>query len=89
LVAVNVTDIAQGLGFPLHPPADLAARVRARLFPLAPTEVDLWDALRWAAGRAALPAYPRLGSDWDFHCAPLVEWDGAIAKAKWPVWPVD
>jgi hypothetical protein len=88
-ILMHSADIAQGLGVPLRPPTDLAERVRARLFPWAPTEVDPWDAVRWAAGRMALPGYPRLGTDWGFHCAPLAEWDGTIAKAKWPVWPVD
>jgi hypothetical protein len=88
-ILMHSADIAQGLGLPFGPPTDLASRVCARLFPWAPTDVDPWDALRWAAGRTALPAYPRLGADWGLHCAPLVEWDGTIAKAKWPVWPVD
>jgi hypothetical protein len=88
-ILMHSADIAQGLGLTLRPPADLAGRLRARLFPWAPTEVDPWDALRWAAGRMALPAHPRLGTDWGLHCAPLAEWDGTIAKAKWPVWPVD
>lgn len=84
-ILVHCDDVALGLGITLSPPADLAARVRSRIFPWAPTDVDSWDALRWAAGRTALPAYPRLGSDWGWHCAPLAEWDGTIAKAKWPV----
>ena len=88
-ILVHAADMAQGLGVPLSPPPDLAARVRARLFPWAPAVVDPWDALRWAAGRTALPAYPRLGTDWGWQCAPLAEWDGAIVKARWPVWPVD
>jgi hypothetical protein len=88
-ILVHSDDIAQGLGTTLRPPVDLAARVRSRLFPWAPTDVDPWDALRWAAGRTALPAHPRLGPDWGWHCAPLAEWDGTTAKAKWPVGPVD
>lgn len=88
-ILMHSADIAQGLGLALCPPTDLAARVRARLFPWAPTEVEPWDALRWAAGRKALPAYPRLGTDWGWHCAPLAEWDGTVAKARWPVLPVD
>lgn len=82
-ILVHSDDIAQGLGVTLRPPADLAAHVCARLFPWAPTDVDPWAALRWAAGCTALPAYPRLGPDWGWHCAPLVEWDGTIVKAKW------
>ncbi|MGH2615534.1 MAG: hypothetical protein ACRDJC_09870 [Thermomicrobiales bacterium] len=82
-ILVHSNDIAQGLGVTLYPPAGLAARVRSRLFPWAPSDVDPWDALRWAAGRTALPASPRLGPDWGWHCAPLAEWDGTMAKAKW------
>jgi len=82
-ILVHSSDIAQGFGLTFRPPTDLVGRVCARLFPWAPTDVDPWDALRWAAGRTALPAYPRLGSDWGWHCAPLAEWDGTIAKAKW------
>lgn len=88
-ILVHAADIAQGLGVPFRPPADLAARVRDRLFPWAPTEVDPWDAVRWATGRTVLPAYPRLGPDWGWQCAPLAEWDGTIATARWPVWPAD
>jgi hypothetical protein len=82
---IHSDDIARGLGIALRPPADLAGRVCFRLFPWAPTDVDAWDALRWAAGRTELPAHPRLGPDWGWHCAPLAEWDGTMAKAKWPV----
>lgn len=82
-ILVHAADIAQGLGVTLRPPADLAARVGCRLFPWAPTDVEPWDALRWAAGRIALPSSPRLAPDWGWHCAPLAEWDGTIAKAKW------
>jgi hypothetical protein len=84
-ILVHSADIAQGFGLTLRPPTEIVSRVRARLFPWAPADVDPWDALRWAAGRTALPAYPRLGPDWDWHCAPLAEWDGTIAKAKWPI----
>jgi hypothetical protein len=88
-ILMHSADIAQGFGLTLRPPVDLATRVRDRLFPWAPTDVDPWDALRWAAGRAELPTYPRLDPDWGWHCAPLAEWDGTIAKAKWPVWSVE
>jgi hypothetical protein len=45
-ILVHANDIAQGLGVTLRPPVDLAGRVRSRLFPWAPTDVDPWDALR-------------------------------------------
>jgi hypothetical protein len=56
----------------------------ARIFPWAPAEGDPWAALRWAAGRAALPDRERLGPDWYWHCAPLAEWDGTIKKRTTP-----
>jgi hypothetical protein len=83
-ILLHTDDIAQGLGIPFHPPDDLAARVLTRLFPWAPTDVGPWAALRWAAGRAALPSRERLGPDWYWHCAPLAEWDGRVAKRTAP-----
>jgi hypothetical protein len=59
-------------------------RVVRRLFPWAPTDVDPWQALRWACGRTALPDRPRLGPDWWVHCAPLAEWDGTIKRRTSP-----
>jgi hypothetical protein len=63
---------------------DLALPITRRLFPWAPNDVAPWAALRWAAGRAALPDRPRLGPDWYWHCAPLSEWDGTITKRTAP-----
>ncbi|MFI1003331.1 hypothetical protein ACIP10_26230 [Streptomyces galbus] len=57
--AVHTYDLAQGLGLPWEPPADLCARVLARLFPDAPTSTDPWATLLWATGRADLPGRPR------------------------------
>jgi hypothetical protein len=83
-ILLHTDDIAQGLGLPFRPPHDLAARVLARLFPWGPGDGDPWASLRWAAGRAALPDRARLGPDWSWHCAPLAEWDGQIAKRQTP-----
>jgi hypothetical protein len=83
-ILLHTDDIAQGLGLVYRPPDDLSARILARLFPWAPTDVDPWAALRWAAGRAALPDRERLGPDWYWHCAPLSEWDGTIRKRSAP-----
>jgi hypothetical protein len=83
-ILLHTDDIAQGLALPFRPPHDLSARVVARLFPWAPAAGDLWAALRWAAGRAALPDRERLGPDWYWHCAPLSEWDGTITKRMAP-----
>jgi hypothetical protein len=83
-ILLHTDDIAQGLGLSFRPPDDLATRILTRLFPWAPTDVDPWDSLRWATGRAALPDRARLGADWYWHCAPLAEWDGQIARRKAP-----
>ncbi|MEU5667823.1 hypothetical protein [Streptomyces longwoodensis] len=56
---VHTHDLAQGLGLPWNPPADLCARVLARLFPDAPTTTEPWATLLWATGRADLPGRPR------------------------------
>ncbi len=83
-ILVHTWDIAEGLGAAFAPPGDLAARVVARIFPWAPTDVPPWDALRWAAGRIGLPGHDRLGPDWYWHCAPLAEWDGTVKKRTAP-----
>jgi hypothetical protein len=74
-VLIHTADVAAHLGLDFAPDADLAARVASRLFPWAPSDVDPWDALRWANGRMALPGRPRL-TRWRWHCAPLTEWNG-------------
>ncbi|MEU3552110.1 hypothetical protein [Streptomyces longwoodensis] len=56
---VHTYDLAQGLGLPWDPPADLCARVLARLFPDAPTTTEPWATLLWATGRGDLPGRPR------------------------------
>ena len=81
---IHTDDIARGLGLTFRPPDDLSARFLARLFPWAPTDADPWAALRWATGRAALPDRERLDPDWYWHCPPLSEWDGAIARRTAP-----
>jgi hypothetical protein len=83
-ILVHTQDIALGLGVAWEPPADLCARVLARLFPWAPRDVEPWPALLWANGRAALPGLDRLGTDWYWHCAPLDEWDGTVKKREAP-----
>ena len=83
-ILLHTDDIAQGLGLDYRPPDGLSARIAARLFPWAPRDGDPWAALRWAAGRAALPDRERLGPDWSWHPAPLAEWDGTIRKRTAP-----
>jgi hypothetical protein len=83
-ILVHAADVAEGLGVAFAPPADLAARVLARLFPWTPTAGAPWARLRWACGRAALDDRPQLAPDWYWQCAPLSEWDGTIRKRTAP-----
>lgn len=73
---VHTDDAARGLGLAFEPDAHLAAHVVRRLFPWAPHGERSWPTLRWANGRAALGARPRLAR-WQWHCTPLDEWDGS------------
>ena len=66
---VHTRDLADGLGLGWTPPADLCARVLARLFPDAPRTTDPWPTLLWATGRAELPGHPRRTA-WRWHSAP-------------------
>lgn len=71
---VHTWDIAGGLGLEFQPPADIAGRVLARLFPWVAGDEDPWTLLLWANGRVALSGRPRQDK-WKWHCAPLTEWD--------------
>ncbi|MFM9372293.1 hypothetical protein [Streptomyces sp. Da 82-17] len=63
---VHTHDLAEGLGLPWAPPADLCARTLARLFPDAPADTAPWPTLLWATGRTELPGHPRRTSwRWD------------------------
>lgn len=66
---VHTHDLADGLGLPWEPPADLCSRVLGRLFPDSPQDTDPWPALLWVTGRAELPGRPRLTS-WRWHGSP-------------------
>src|SRR5215207_1036636 len=54
-ILLHTDDIARGLDLPYRPPDDLSSRILASLFPWAPSDIDPWNGLRWATGRAALP----------------------------------
>jgi hypothetical protein len=58
--------------------------VLERLFPWTQADDDPFAELLWANGRVALADRPRLGPDWSWHCAPLDEWDGEIARYPSP-----
>jgi uncharacterized protein (TIGR03083 family) len=63
---VHTWDIAAALGSDWRPPADLAARAVARLFPSAPPGESA-DILLWCTGRIALPDRPRQGAGWKWY----------------------
>ncbi|MFL6125542.1 maleylpyruvate isomerase N-terminal domain-containing protein [Actinophytocola sp.] len=69
-VLVHTHDIAAGLGVPWQPPADLCARVLARLFPDVTPADDPWLTLLWATGRHDLPDRAHR-TEWRWHSAPL------------------
>jgi hypothetical protein len=68
-VLVHTADIAAGLDVPWAPPADLCARVLARLFPEVEVTGDPWRTLLWATGRAELPGRP-LRTEWRWTSTP-------------------
>ncbi len=76
-VLVHGDDAARGLGLPFAPDGDLAERVLLRLFPWHADDRpdDPWTALLWANGRVATADWARQ-EGWEWHCAPLSEWDG-------------
>ncbi len=76
---IHTNDIADGLGAEFRPPPELADHVLRRLFPWVEASGDSWADLRWANGRTELQGKERL-SNWAWHCAPLEEWDGEIAR---------
>ncbi|MER5862911.1 maleylpyruvate isomerase N-terminal domain-containing protein [Kitasatospora sp. NPDC002040] len=69
---VHTHDLAEGLGLPWTPPADLCARVLHRLFPDSPTDTDPWTTLLWSTGRADLPGRPR-PTRWRWNGVPAAE----------------
>jgi len=73
-------DIAARIGIDFRPPAEVAGRVLARLFPWAPADVDSWTALLWSNGRIGVDGRERLGADWWWHCDPLGEWTGEVRR---------
>jgi len=80
-ILLHTWDIKMGLGVPLAPPdvaEDVAAKIVARLFPWAPTDVPSMDALLACAGRGRVAGFDSVGPRWAWHAAPLPEWDGTI-----------
>lgn len=70
---VHTDDLARGLGgLSWQPPADVCARVLARLFPQAPRSTDPWLTLLWSTGRTDLPGHPRPAT-WRWDSTPREE----------------
>jgi uncharacterized protein (TIGR03083 family) len=83
-ILVHTRDAGTGLGVEFIPDPALAGRVLARLFPWYQPVPDPWTALLHANGRTDLPGRSRQDKRWQWHCAPLVEWDGTVP----PAWAV-
>lgn len=78
-ILVHCWDAARGFELDFVPPTNLANRVVRRLFPWTPPGESAWQTLLWANGRTDLQSQPRRpGPDWQWHCAPLDEWNGTI-----------
>ncbi len=78
---IHTDDALRGLGHVVAPPEDLCALTVRRLFPWVPDVGDPWVELRWANGRIDLPDRPS-SNMWQWHCAPLAEWDGINPNAS-------
>ncbi|MEV2216499.1 GNAT family N-acetyltransferase [Streptomyces sp. NPDC050997] len=62
-VLLHTHDIAEGLGLPYEPPAELAEYVLTGIFPHVRPGPDHWRTLLWATGRGELPGRARL-TEW-------------------------
>ncbi|MEU6817598.1 GNAT family N-acetyltransferase [Streptomyces sp. NPDC046860] len=65
-VLLHSSDMAQGLGLPYTPPADLAESVLTWLFPHVQPGPDAWPTLLWATGRGELAGRPKVDG-WRWH----------------------
>ena len=83
-VVMHTADIAAGLGISFAPPDELSRKIVARIFPWAPNDVPVWDALLWSTGHIALPNRERQDANWYWWCAPLSEWNGAVHRRLAP-----
>ncbi|MGW5095965.1 GNAT family N-acetyltransferase [Streptomyces nodosus] len=64
-VLLHTHDIAEGLGLPYEPPAELCEGVLTRIFPHVRPGPDHWRTLLWATGRGELPGRaPVTGWHW-------------------------
>ena len=71
-ILVHGEDMARGLGVTLDPPADVCARVLARMFPDVSVVAEPWTTLLWATDRVELPGLPNRAG-WRWRGAPAGE----------------
>ncbi|EST27928.1 GNAT family N-acetyltransferase [Streptomyces roseochromogenus] len=65
-VLLHSHDMAEGLGIPYEPPADLAESVLTCLFPHVQPGPAPWPTLLWATGRGELPGRAPV-TEWRWH----------------------
>ncbi|KUO20465.1 acetyltransferase [Streptomyces dysideae] len=65
-VLLHTHDVAEGLGLPYEPPAELCEDILARLFPHVRPGPTAWPTLLWATGRGDLPGRTPV-TDWRWH----------------------
>jgi len=80
-ILIHTRDAGTGLGAEFTAETGLAGRVLARLFPWYEPVPDPWTALLHANGRIDLPGRQHQPERWQWHCAPLAEWDGTVPPA--------
>ncbi|KUM72346.1 GNAT family N-acetyltransferase [Streptomyces curacoi] len=65
-VLLHTHDIAEGLGLPYEPPAELPRFVLTTIFPHVQPGPDHWRTLLWATGRGDLPGRAPV-TEWRWH----------------------
>lgn len=65
-VLLHTHDIAEGLGLPYEPPAELPEFVLTTIFPHVQPGPDHWRTLLWATGRGDLPGRAPV-TEWRWH----------------------
>jgi hypothetical protein len=75
-ILMHTDDICWAFHIEFNADSNLSRRVLDRLFPWAPKEGNPWQILRWATGRGYLEGHDPVGPNWEWHCKPLVQWDG-------------
>ncbi|MFD7709274.1 GNAT family N-acetyltransferase [Streptomyces sp. NPDC059785] len=85
---LHTYDIAEGLGLPYEPPADLCEGVLTRLFPDVRPGDDHWRTLLWATGRGDLPGRAPL-TKWRWHNNMVIPTERLTLEAMTPATAAD